>query len=277
MIGQLLNYVTLCQRLTQLGFLANQPGTPQPTAAQEALAAYQKHHNLPSCGKFDGATERHLCSPRCCRFPDRMNLAADLQKWPAGMVITWKVETAAGILPRTAIETAYMSATQDWMKVCGVKFEPTANSKTAGILVHFSGIDGAGRVLAWSDLPDDKGSQRIQRFDSEEPWVVSDKPKPGEIDFVRVVKHELGHVLGIGHIGMGNLLQPMYDPALRSLQAGDIAEAVARYGPPTIAPSGSGDGARRKVMIEVEGDLQSVTVGGVAMQLGPIFGPPKIS
>lgn len=159
-------------------------------------------------------------------------IESDLRKWPAGMVIDWHVATIEGRLTRDVVEALYVVATRSWMNVCGAKFAPSINPKTALLTVHFSGIDGPGRVLAWSDFPDGKGSPRIQRFDSEENWVISEHPEIHEIDILRVMSHELGHVLGVEHIACGNLMQPRYDPTIRYPQAGDIAEVVARYGLP---------------------------------------------
>lgn len=264
MVGTIFNAASLAARLDDLGWLA-----ADVTKTSDALAKYQSHFGLPVCGELDGATERHLCACRACRFPDVMAMAEELQAWPKGMVVTWCIATASGALNRTAAETAYMASTKAWSDVCGIKFEPTTNPKTARLTVHFDGIDGAGRCLAWSELPDPSGAPRIQRFDAEENWVISDKPKQGEIDAIRVITHEIGHAIGIGHLSAGNLLQPMYDPGIRSPRQGDIVEAVARYGPPTVPvnpPSGVlVNGTRKKqVVIDIDGETVSVSTSGFA-------------
>jgi hypothetical protein len=267
MLGTIFDYVNLVRRLAQLGWIKESGAVPSTDETRNVLKQYQAHHGLPVCGSLDGATERHLCACRACRFPDVMEVSSDLQKWPVGMVITWRIETTCPALNRTAAEAAYMQATNEWARVCGVKFEPTTNQKTARLSVRFDGIDGAGRVLAWSDLPDPTGAPRVQKFDGEESWVLTDKPKPGEIDFLRVATHEIGHVLGVGHLSAGNLLQPAYDPNIRSPRAGDIVEVVARYGG-AVNPSptsGSQDGTKRKVIIEIMGDVNDIAVSGYSL------------
>lgn len=261
MLGAIFNAATLARRLQELGWLA--PAAPEPSAelTKRALVKYQDHYGLPACGSVNGATERHLCACRSCRFPDVMAISDTLQKWPSGITISWFMENVPPRFGRTAAEAAYIAATKAWSSACGVRFEPTPNPKNALLTVRFDNIDGAGRVLGYSELPDDKGSPRLQRFDIEENWVLSDTPKIGEIDFLRVAMHELGHIIGIGHIGAGNLLQPMYDLGIRSLKAGDVAEAVARYGAnlnPAPASVSSG-----KIVIEIEGEAKNVTVSGL--------------
>ena len=48
---------------------------------------------------------------------------------------------------------------------------------------------------------------------------------------------ELGHAIGISHIGPGNLMAPTYSSTINKPQSGDIQEAIARYGPPRVQPS----------------------------------------
>lgn len=265
MFGAIFDQLTLARRLVDLGWLPNVGIAPGKAETAEAVSRYQEHYGLPACGKVDGTTERHLCACRTCRFPDVMAVADELQKWPKGMVVTWFMETVPSRFGRTAAEAAYIAATKAWMSCCGVKFEPTTNPKTARLTVRFDGIDGAGRVLGYSDLPDDKGSPRLQRFDHEENWVISEKPKLGEIDFLRVATHELGHILGIGHISAGNLLQPMYDLNIRGPKAGDVHEAIARYGPSTDPNTGTivPPATPTRIVVEIEGDVKTVLVAGL--------------
>ncbi|NIQ12984.1 MAG: matrixin family metalloprotease, partial [Candidatus Dadabacteria bacterium] len=75
-----------------------------------------------------------------------------------------------------------------------------------------------------------------QKYDTTENWVVLNHPPSNRIDIVRVACHEIGHVIGIPHIGAGNLMAPHYSQQIRDPQAGDISEAVSRYGRPLPTP-----------------------------------------
>ena len=91
-------------------------------------------------------------------------------------------------------------------------------------------IDQSGGTLAWSELPNGN-RQLTQKYDTREQWIISANPTSG-IDAVRVICHETGHALGVGHIQSGNLLAPVYSRQIRKPQSGDVQEMRERYGPP---------------------------------------------
>lgn len=133
---------------------------------------------------------------------------------------------------------AVLSAAAAWSKVCGVTFALTTG--TPDILVTTGNIDGPSGTLAWSELPGSGTTQRLtQKYDAAEAWIIALNPPASRIDLTRVVTHEIGHAIGIPHIGSGNLMAPTYSTKIREPQAGDISEAIGRYGNPrpTVPPS----------------------------------------
>jgi hypothetical protein len=111
-------------------------------------------------------------------------------------------------------------------------------------------IDGRNGILAQSELPigftPQFTRQISQLYDTGENWTLSGNPPANRIDLGRVMCHELGHAIGIGHITDGNLMAPMYSTQIALPRNGDVTEARARYGspapvspPPPPPPGGS--------------------------------------
>lgn len=156
--------------------------------------------------------------------------AAQVCKWPFHQ-LTWSVADPLPGLSDDAWQEAFRLALSYWSAVCWLDFEYTPNARTAHILATAGRIDGPSGTLAWSELPCGNPRQLTQKYDTgEQRWVVSESPRGGELDIVRVVCHEVGHALGMQHIGAGNLLAPTYSASIRRPQPGDVAEMVRRYG-----------------------------------------------
>lgn len=170
---------------------------------------------------------------RICGVPESaLAVAAALtSKWPFSK-LTWTVTDPLPGLTDDEWQEAFRLALSYISAVCQIDFEYTANARTANILAAAGRIDGPSGTLAWSELPNGGGSRQLQqKYDTGElKWVVSETPRNGELDIVRVVCHECHHVVGVSHIGSGNLLAPTYSNSIRRPQAGDIAELVKRYG-----------------------------------------------
>jgi hypothetical protein len=227
------------------------------------LLAYQHFHGLDTDGWAGPITQRSLEEPRFCSLPDVMPLQQDLCRWRLNSDsprILWNIQGRLPGLDDASTKDAFAWAWAQWAEVAFILPEYTTDANQAQVLITFDPIDRSGGTLAWSELPCSPQTQRLkQQFDSQEAWVVAERPRRLEIDLGRVACHEIGHVLGLPHLASGNLLQPTYDPNIRGPQAGDVQEIVARYGKPRPGtPPPVPTGGRVKIVLEIEGRL----VGG---------------
>ena len=148
----------------------------------------------------------------------------------------------------------------------------SANRKTAHILCKPGHLDGPSNVLAQCELPcgfsPHSWRQLNMTCDLSEALVLAENPPAGKIDAGRMVCHELGHGLGVGHIASGNLMAPTYSNSIRAPRNGDVVEVRARYGLPAAptpvpapgpsAPSNPSPSSPFNVPTEI-----SFTIGGV--------------
>lgn len=170
-----------------------------------------------------------------CGVEDTLGVG-QMCRWPM-IDVSWSIRAS---LPQFAVEDfreACELAWYYWSSVCGIRPRYTPNNLTANLVIGLQTI-GPGGVLADCELPcgASQASSLRMRIDTQEAWVIAENPPGSKIDLVRVVCHELGHGIGIPHIGGANLMAPTYNARLRRPQVGDIAEAVARYGTPVAVP-----------------------------------------
>lgn len=227
--------IALIRRLVELGWIPPGKGSDGVSVGElsKTLTEYQEFFGIEPTGTLNRFTERSLTNLRFCGHPDVMPLTEGLSMWPRdGRPVTWSIMSQFPTLTTDEAKQAYSWAMAQWTAVCGLDIRYNPNPKTADVAVYVNQIDGRANVLAQSQLPNNQRSLMRQFYDSAEPYVFAEKPKPHEIDIGRVMCHENGHVIGIGHISNGNLLQPLYDLNIRSPQRGDIREAQDRYGPP---------------------------------------------
>lgn len=178
------------------------------------------------------------------RFCGRTETLTDffsVRPWPVRR-ITWTIDRAswssAGIDPAIA-QDAFRQAWQSWADHLDI--EPVYVDTAAAALVRSKAerIDGAGKILAQSELADGTLTPRHQVYDSAESWAVSAQPVR-QIDLTRVAAHEIGHVLGLVHDSenSGALMAPAYSKAIRFPGKRDIDRALQLgYKPKPANPS----------------------------------------
>jgi hypothetical protein len=172
-----------------------------------------------------------------CALPDDVLGARDgeLCRWTKTEPLRYFFAEEWQNPPMADVKRAYRIAFDRWEKVCNIKFVEVESGQ-ADISIYPRNLGGAGGVLAEAQLQCPAGNRPLwTRFDTSEDWIIADNPPSNKIDLIRVATHEIGHLMGIPHIGTGNLLAPTYSSRIKEPQVGDSAEAVARYGLPKPA------------------------------------------
>lgn len=149
--------------------------------------------------------------------------------WP-NKTILWRLELQGFVsttIKPESIKEAYTLAWAYWAKHLDINPVEAKDGERAHVESKFGDIDGTGKVLAWSELADGTTTVKHQLYDSKERWALA--ASRGQIDFVAVAAHEIGHVLGLVHDDEGSkaLMAPIYDPKTREPQQRDWQRAVA--------------------------------------------------
>ncbi len=233
-----MNLKELGEVLQWMGHLSKEAPTTDSQEVGDALKKYQAFTGLEPTGMLDAVTEHKLGLPRC-GIPDiqMSNTNGGQCAWPMTKV-TWHQAVQLSQLPDDRIQAMFALAHQQWADVCGIEPVNVANANQANITSRQGRgrqdqLDGPMGILAYSELPCGvaPNTQLNQVYDSAENW--------SEKMLLAVACHEIGHAYGLSHSTVGNLMAPYYDGNITKPQSGDIAEMVARYGPPKPRPTPS--------------------------------------
>ncbi|MES3039086.1 MAG: matrixin family metalloprotease [Bdellovibrionota bacterium] len=160
-------------------------------------------------------------------FQEKYSLLTDL-KWSNG-VISWYYNPQGQpiIYTTTQLVDILKAAAQKWSAVCGVTFQymgPTSS------VPNFTGRNGVSAV-GWENI---SYSGYAQFWTYNNAIVETDiklDPDIQSVHLSRIVTHEFGHSLGIGHNDLNTQL--MFATVYATeLQSEDVAACQAKYGPP---------------------------------------------
>jgi hypothetical protein len=202
---------------------------PAPTAEETAKAVVevvkqaQEENTEYYCGRVETIRDQIVTRP-----------------WPV-KTLTWTVLPAGyrGTISPIQIREAFAVAFAAWGAHLEMEIKYVESADQALAVCRFGDIDGNGKVLAWSELADGTKTVKHQLYDSGERWEIS--ARPTQIDLVRVVAHEAGHLLGLVHADpdSGQLMAPMYDRSIRLPTATDVKRLYAMgYAPKPLPPGG---------------------------------------
>lgn len=181
------------------------------------------------CGCPDIIRPHHQCQRRLLD-PS----AKDLARWQKAGIAFTVVAAPAGVKLEGLRESAILGFSL-WTKHVKLNANYVDDPAKADVIIgtgkgRQSNFDGAGGTVAWATLPDGKDKQREIKLDDDELWVFD--PRQRGVCVHHVLRHEIGHVLGLPHSRRNDaLMSPMYNPIISVPQAlDDIPRIRSRYG-----------------------------------------------
>ncbi len=117
-----------------------------------------------------------------------------------------------------------------WSNVCDLIFAPTNDESSAQFVIFTHQFDGPSGILADCEFPGPV--QQSIRIDPTEKWTPQ--------FVVPVLRHEMGHGIGIPHFDPAvpppELMNPFFNPAITTPQPGEISFVQKYYGVSPVTP-----------------------------------------
>jgi hypothetical protein len=209
------------------------------------------------------------------------------------------VEGYVPILSRADQIDLMQLAFDGWSKHADVTFHFVGEKSRADIYIQAVPLDGPGRVLAQAQLPPGDDRPLFLQMDSgEAKWARALQGVRGDILYLNVFAHELGHNLGLGHSGSrGNLnvppatplMAPMYNPSVFApMPDDDVPRIVGLYGPtktfpptptdpPPVPPPGGKKVTKEQLKLWIT-NMAKLVAGVAAWMIGPFaFAKPHLT
>jgi hypothetical protein len=145
--------------------------------------------------------------------------------------LTWGIVNS---IPGVGLDEARAAAAHafaQWTRF-GLRFtEEISIPRSADITIMFTSIDGMDLGIAHDTVLNDMIVASWIELDEDEPWSTAQPPASDHYSLARVMAHEIGHAIGLGHSSVGGAL--MFPSIARgdglSVNPDDIAAQAAAY------------------------------------------------
>lgn len=159
----------------------------------EVIAKVQKAYGLNATGKIDNATVSLFNSSRC-GVPDS---TVTTWPWPKGKN-NFTYAFYQGQKVKAPLKALFSRAFNRWENVTGLSFNETESFDESDIWIVFLNLNKTDVVAVSGFVRETKWAMF---FDLNEKWVLpSGRVDDGEVDFETAVMHQIGHIVGLGHI-----------------------------------------------------------------------------
>jgi hypothetical protein len=208
---------------------------------RDPVREFQRFYSLPETGEIDDTTRSVLVAPRC-GVPDPVRPAALLDsqsKWEKKN-LTVSLENAVPGISIILLRTLIERATAVWVEATNRRISISFTRSRGDLQISFGSnehgdlwpFSGPNAELAHAFHPKFIPSKYAgqMHFDLSEDWSFDELCPPERKDFLSVAIHEIGHALGLEHVGSNqSVMYSNYNGVQRQLYHHDIGSISALY------------------------------------------------